>query len=120
MPTNAHRIAYLAVALITAVVATPAASAKVEVPHGAEYSPSAVTAEPDVPHGAAYSPSAVTPEQAPAAGVRVVRVGSNPGFDWGDAAIGAGAAVALMTIAVGGAMLFGTRRRRDQQPATVG
>ena len=119
MSTRLDRTAVLIVAILAVFAAAPAAFAEVEVPHGAAYSPSAAAAEPDVPHGVAYSPSAVDTEQPPAAGVRVVRVATNPGFDWGDAAIGAGATVALFAIGAGGGMLMGARRRRDQQPATA-
>jgi hypothetical protein len=49
--------------------------------------------------------------------VRVVEVPASSGFDWADAGIGAG--VALATIGLGGALVLGTRRRHGR-PATAG
>ena len=53
-------------------------------------------------------PAGAAAREAPAQ-VRVVEEGSGD-FDWGDAAIGAGAALA--TVGVGGALVLGTRRGR--------
>jgi hypothetical protein len=41
------------------------------------------------------------------------------GFDWGDAGIGAGAAFALTAIGLGGALAVGSRRDREERPATI-
>jgi hypothetical protein len=41
------------------------------------------------------------------------------GFDWGDAGIGAGAAVALTAIGLGGAIALGGRRHREGQRAST-
>jgi hypothetical protein len=44
--------------------------------------------------------------------VPVVHVESNPGFDWGDAGIGAGAMFALTMITVGSVLVLNGRRQR--------
>jgi hypothetical protein len=41
------------------------------------------------------------------------------GFDWGDAGVGAGAALLLTMSGVGGAMLVRNRRHRGERPATI-
>ncbi len=52
-------------------------------------------------------------------GTTVVRVvGSNNGFDWGDAGIGAGSAVALMLL-IAGAMFVVTNTRRRASSSTA-
>ncbi len=52
--------------------------------------------------------------------VRVVQTAPNPGFDWGDAGIGAGTAFALTMIGLGGALVVSNRRHRKDRPATTG
>lgn len=47
------------------------------------------------------SKNAAGGDHAPAAPVRVVQVGADNGFDWGDAGIGAGSVLALAAIASG-------------------
>ena len=51
--------------------------------------------------------------------VRVVQVGADQGFDWGDAGIGASGLLALMAIGAGAAVATGhrPRLRHDPQPA---
>jgi hypothetical protein len=63
-----------------------------------------------------YSKNAVTGDYAPAdtASVGVVTVADEGGFAWGDAAIGAGVALALAGIAFGGTVIS---RRRIASPA---
>jgi hypothetical protein len=56
------------------------------------------------------SPTAPTTAAAPQTAVRVV--GSQPGFDWGDAGIGAGAMLVLLGIALAGTLVATTARRR--------
>jgi hypothetical protein len=46
-----------------------------------------------------------------APGVHLVRVSQPPGFDWGDAGIGAGGGAALVLIALGSGMVVAQRRR---------
>jgi hypothetical protein len=58
----------------------------------------------------------LTPPVTPSA---EARGGSNAGFHWGDAGIGAGGAVALITALVGGAFLV-SRRHRGVRRATAG
>ena len=50
--------------------------------------------------------------------VRVIEVGSDSGFDWGDAGIGATGLLALMAIGAGAAVATGHRPgiRRNPQP----
>lgn len=63
-----------------------------------------------VPHGADYSSVSAIPAPTSAPG---------DGFDWGDASVGAGAALAL--VALGGTALFTARRRPGGLPsATTG
>lgn len=71
------------------------------------------------PHGVTYS-SIANHQPTEPTGVRVVRVtSSNPGFDWGDAGIGAGAVVALGAIGLGAGVLTSARRHRSDRPATA-
>jgi hypothetical protein len=71
----------LAVATVVSALAAPAASATpVE-----QFIPSTANGEP-------------SGEQAP---IRVVQVGADDGFDWGDAGLGAGGLLALVAIASG-------------------
>jgi hypothetical protein len=71
----------LAVATVVSALAAPAASAApIE-----QFIPSTVNGEP-------------SGQQAP---VRVIQVGAENGFDWGDAGIGAGGLLALVAIASG-------------------
>jgi hypothetical protein len=73
-------------------------SASVQPPHGADYSSvSAIT-------GPSSEPTLVSGSPASAA----------DGFDWGDAALGAGATIAL--VALGGAALVAVRRRAAMSP----
>ena len=51
--------------------------------------------------------------------IKVVRVSPTSGFDWGDAEIGAGAALALATIGVGSALALGNRRRQERTATTT-
>lgn len=81
----------LAVATVVSALAAPAASAApIE-----QFIPSTVNSEP-------------SGQQAP---VRVVQVGADNGFDWGDAGIGAGGLLALAAIASGA--LVAIRHRPD-------
>jgi hypothetical protein len=121
----------LALAVVVTAVAAPAALANepAALPHGVEYSPSAVSPSAEVdqpgalPHGVEYSPSAVSPSAgadqpgSPSA-VRIVRVPSNTGFNWGAAGIGAGAALGFTMICVGGALVLSTRRSRGPRAIT--
>ena len=62
-----------------------------------------------------------TPLPTPVGGGQVIptrTAASNDGFDWGDAGIGAGAAMGLMTLLVGGALgVTGARRRAARRTA---
>jgi hypothetical protein len=113
------------------------ASAASQVPHGADYSSVSPTSEhksasaaSQVPHGAAYSSVGAIPAPTSESTVVALRrdgsqaeptvVSASPsdsgdGFDWGDAAVGAGAAMTL--VALGGAALFTVRRRPGGLPS---
>jgi hypothetical protein len=90
----------LALATVIAATAAPPASAAV----GEDF----LGPQPAHPGGGAPA----------AAKVRVVEV-PGTGFDWGDAGIGAGAALALTAIGVGGALALGSRRQRGERAATI-
>jgi hypothetical protein len=92
MTAKRNCFAMLALVLVVGAIAAPAALARTEAPSF------------DI------SGSASTPGTAPSV-VRVVDVPTDSGFDWGDAAIGAGAAVALGMIAAGGAVATVNLRR---------
>ncbi|HEY3192677.1 MAG TPA: hypothetical protein VGJ61_07825 [Solirubrobacterales bacterium] len=64
-------------------------------------------------------PSANEPAQtaAPASTTPAISTSSSSGFDWGDAAIGAGVALVLVTLG-GGAVLM-SRRQARSRPATT-
>ena len=122
MTSRQHRpLITLALALIAVAVLAPAASARpTDDPAlparvaSSQPSPTAST----LPHGAAYSSTQVNTPSTPGQ-VRVTPVASNPGFDWGDAGIGAGAAFALTMIGLGGVLVLNNRRHREERPATT-
>ncbi len=70
------------------------------------------TASVQPPHGANYSSVTGSPADEPTL-VSGTPLGAADGFDWGDAALGAGVAMAL--VAFGGAAVF-TVRRRSEHP----
>ena len=78
--------------------------------------PATASAVPLIPHGADYSSVSTTPvpTSEPTAPLDSPSV-SGDGFDLGDAALGAGAAMALT--ALGGAVLFTVRRRPGVSPS---
>lgn len=98
------------------------------IPASASAAPQSAASQ--VPHGANYSSVGAIPPQKSEPTVVVLRrdgsqaeptvVSDSPsypgdGFDWGDAAVGAGAAMAL--VALGGAVLFTVRRRPAGLPS---
>jgi hypothetical protein len=80
-----------------AAISAPAATARVDI-HPPSYSEEAQTAAP-IPTTPASPPS------------------SSAGFDWGDAAVGAGVALALTGLA-GGVVLVSRRGRARPRPTT--
>jgi hypothetical protein len=121
VPTNYNRIQILAAAAL--------ASLAVAVAWSASASAYPVSGLHIRPAGSSSSPSAAAPRQVQAnpsgavgsspTQVRVVRATLNPGFDWGDAGIGAGAAFALTMIGLGASLVVGNRRQRHARPATT-
>jgi hypothetical protein len=99
MTAHKHRISSgVALGLALVAAAAPSASARLlDEPTAAPATPS--SAAPTVIHVAAPS----------------------GGFDWGDAGIGAGGTLTLITAAAGGAIAIGNRRGRRQadRPATT-
>jgi hypothetical protein len=93
-----YRIAIATVAFIVAAAFATSAYAR-PISSAGPYGDTSVPAGP------------VTATPAPSH-VRVVSTSSDSGFDWGDAGIGAGAALALSTMGVGGAVLVAGSRRR--------
>jgi hypothetical protein len=92
----------LALATVIGAVAAPAASA--------------YPVDPPLPGGSDGSGDKGTPDRSVVAPVTST---SGEGFDWGDAGIGAGAAFALTAIGLGGAIAVGSRRHREERPATI-
>ena len=87
------RLAPLALVLVAAAIAAPVASAGTDGP-------------PLSPGVGATSPTAV----------RVVEVPSNAGFQWGDGAIGAGAALAVVLVGLGATLAIVSSRKRRTVP----
>jgi len=121
-----YRLTGPALALVIAALLAPAASARqqatLESPnailHNAQQRQQ-VDPPPALPHGVDYSAYDVG-KQSPPSDVAVAPVASNPGFDWGDAGIGAGAAFALMMIGLGGLLLVSNRREARPEATTQG
>ena len=119
-----HRLTVLVLSLVVSAIAVPAASAMVHndgayirSADGQTQASPIVTPNPDeVGLGALAGRS--TPASSPTQ-LHVVHVESNPGFDWGDAGIGAGAAFALTMIGLGGALVVSSRRRQGHPAATA-
>jgi hypothetical protein len=111
-----HPVSFVALILVVAALFAAPASAE-PVDKVAPVSPPAASPSP--------APTPFGTEQAATGGpadVRVVRVPAPTasGFDWGDAGIGAGAALAVTMIGLGGALALSTRRHRAEQPAPTG
>jgi hypothetical protein len=104
--TSIHRITTaVVVSLGFAMSAAPALAYPSDLtPNGSE-----------VPAG---SPSVSGQTTVPAAPPTIVRVSASNGFDWGDAGIGAGGAVALTILGVGGALVASNRRGRHTHGST--
>ena len=121
-----YRLTGLALALVIAALLAPAASARQQgstsstLPHGVQYSSMQVDKPSTLPHGVDYSAYDVGKPPTPPSDVQVVPVASGPGFDWGDAGIGAGAAFALTMIGLGGLLLVSNRREARPEATTQG
>jgi hypothetical protein len=110
-----HRVSVVALILVVAALFAAPASAE-PVDQVAPVSPPASSTSP--------TPTPFGTEQAATGGpaeVQVVRVPSEAasGFDWGDAGIGAGAALAVTMIGLGGALALSTRRHREPSGQAV-
>jgi hypothetical protein len=131
-------ISTIALSLALAAAAAPAALAKFELNpapsppqitgtcsetcSGAGYltshatlPPSTINRASEVVSGGGYGPSSIAPT--------VIHVSTpSSAFDWGDAGIGAGGALALMSLAAGGVLILANSRRRTTrapgQPTT--
>ena len=143
-----HRVALLALPLVLAAIAAPGASAtqfptarQIAMHEGRLGAPSTVaTVQFPTPrkvamhegrqgapltHATLQLPTARQIAlhegtlSTPAAPSNAARVGSNPGFNWGDAGIGAGAALALLTAVLGGALIVNNRRQREVRRAST-
>jgi hypothetical protein len=95
MSLSSHRTTASALALVTAALLAPVASAQ----------------PIDGPVRQAARSTDQVPAPAAAREVRVAGVSTDAAFDWGDAGIGAGAALAVTMIGLGG--LAVTARRRE-------
>jgi hypothetical protein len=95
--TNPRCVRGLALAAVMSAVAAPTASA--------------IPAEQFMPDARGDSTDRTVP-------VRVVELGADRGFDWGDAGIGATGVLALMAIGAGAAVATGHRpgARHNPQP----
>jgi hypothetical protein len=117
MKSRPHKSTIVALAAV-ALLAFPAVASS-----AIDYGKNAATGDyehgPLPPSGATkdYSKNGATGDYAPAEtpSVELVTVTDDGGFAWGDAAIGAGAGLALALIALGATVI---RRRRIASPAT--
>lgn len=66
-----------------------------------------------------FMPGARGESEVRAMPVRVVEVGADRGFDWGDAGIGATGVLALVTIGAGAAVAAGYRPRARHNPQPI-
>jgi hypothetical protein len=103
----------VALAVVVAAIAAPAASAAAIDPplQGADDS------QVQAPEGSSYSGSVkaiVPPEPFETAATTVTPATSADGFDWGDARLGAAGMLALGAIGAGTALVVGHRRARHR------
>lgn len=127
-PRRGARRGVVAIVLGVCALAIPASASAVGGPSGADRVelPGAVgplNGAPQVPHGADYLSVSANPPialrrdglQAEPTVVSASPSDSSDGFDWGDAAVGAGAAMAL--VACSAAVLSTVRRRPGGLPS---
>jgi hypothetical protein len=99
-----RRISALALVLSVTAIAAPSASARpIDDP---ALGPQTYGAQTSI-------------QTSPPAQVRVLHVSPSPGFDWGDAGLGALAAFALTMIGLGAAVVLSHRRSDAHGPATT-
>lgn len=96
--TNPRSVRALALAAVISALAAPSASA--------------IPVEQFMPDARGDSTDRAVP-------VRVVELGADRGFDWGDAGIGATGVLALMTIGAGAAVAAGYRPRAPHNPQPI-
>jgi hypothetical protein len=96
--TNPRSVRGLALAAVISALAAPSASA--------------IPAEQFMPDARGESEVRAMP-------VRLVEVGADRGFDWGDAGIGATGVLALVTIGAGAAVATGHRPRVRHNPQPI-
>jgi hypothetical protein len=118
MKSRPHRSTIVALAAVALLAFPAVASSATDYSRNAATGDYAAADHPSVQTGAKdYSKNGATGDYAPAdsPSVEVVTVADDGGFAWGDAAIGAGVALALAGIALGATVI---RRRRIASPAT--
>jgi hypothetical protein len=117
MTLRIHRVALFALPLVIVAIAAPGASAaqfptarQIAMHEGRLGTPSTVaTVQFPTARQVALHEGTLSTPSAPSNGGRVA---SDPGFSWGDAGIGAGAALVLVTAVLYGAFVVNNRRRR--------
>jgi hypothetical protein len=111
--TRLIRFTGFAVALILSVGTPPVASAGLVAPGQTSTAERATV--PALPLGVQRTASGASPAAPSGTSMTPAGVGTAPsGFNWGDAGIGAGAALAVSMIVVGGLLARASRR---QQPS---
>jgi len=90
--TGRKALLALAVVLVAAAITAPAASARTDQSY--------------------FSGGSLSKQGPPPTAVRVVEVPSDSGFQWGDAAIGAGAALAVALVGLGATLAMISLRSR--------
>ena len=121
--TTTRRMTTTAVVLLSlAAAGAPAAGARpaYDPPTAANQAPASLYSRPDKSTIAVGSPSSaalVAKTSVPQAAVQIQTPKS--GFDWGDAAIGAAAALGLSIVALGGGVTVAQRRDRRTRHSTA-
>jgi hypothetical protein len=102
LPQNHRR--HVALGLVLAAGALPAsAAARTDTPAHSTVSPAASSPGIDLRSPDARDAAAgIDLRRTPVPQVEVVQASSSSGFDWGDAGIGAGGAVGIVLLALGG------------------
>jgi hypothetical protein len=119
MKSRQHKSAVVALAAVALLALPAVASGATDYSKNAATGDHAAADHPSLQTGAKdYSKNGATGDYSPAEApsLKVVTVTDDGGFAWDDAAIGAGATLALALIALGATTVI--RRRRLASPAT--